>query len=228
MFILIPTLVFQLAYPLSNKRSYIKFALKILLYILLLMLWVTIIMEYWVPLVEEWGLSIKQERYLDAFYHFIRLAAPNTYSWLIMFFGTFHVYLNAFADLTGFTDKNFYEDWWNSKSLGEYWRKWNLPVHNWLTRHIYFPLIRRKYSRMIGMMVVFFFSAVMHEYILIGWIGSITMIGFNSMAFQLPFIILQDRYKKYLGGDIGNITFWFFFWVIGQPAGMVIGYLWRV
>ena len=135
MFILVPTLVFQLAYPLSNKRNYIKFVLKILFYILLQMLWVTIIMEYWMPLVQEWGLSIKQERYLDALYHFFRLAAPNTYSWLVMFYATFHVYLNAYADLTGFTDKNFYEDWWNSKSLGEYWRKWNLPVHNWLTRH---------------------------------------------------------------------------------------------
>jgi len=113
-------------------------------------------------------LSIKQERYLDALYHFFRLAAPNTYSWLVMFYATFHVYLNAYADLTGFTDKNFYEDWWNSKSLGEYWRKWNLPVHNWLTRHIYFPIIRRKLSRTIGMMVVFFFSAVMHEYIIAG------------------------------------------------------------
>lgn len=46
MFILVPTLVFQLAYPLSNKRNYIKFVLKILFYILLQMLWVTIIMEY--------------------------------------------------------------------------------------------------------------------------------------------------------------------------------------
>ena len=46
MFILIPTLVFQLAYPLSNKRNYIKFVLKIIVYILLQMLWVTIIMEY--------------------------------------------------------------------------------------------------------------------------------------------------------------------------------------
>lgn len=169
--------------------------------------------------------SFKREEYVIATSYFLRLAVPNTYSWLVMFYCIFHVYLNAFADLTGFADRNFYEDWWNSNTLGEYWRKWNMPVHNWLTRHIYFPLMRRGYSKAFGMFVVFMFSAVMHEYLLAGCIDAITMIGFNTMAFQLPFIILQEKYKKYLGGEVGNISFWIFFCVIGQPAGMVLGYV---
>lgn len=163
-----PTLNFQLAFPFSNNPSLFKFAFGIFKYLILLGLWVTIVLEYCLPLTEECVHSIKQENYYDAAYHFIRMAAPNTYAWLVLFYGTFHVYLNAFADLTGFSDKNFYEDWWNSKTFGEYWRKWNLPVHNWLTRHIYYPLIRRKYGRTLSMLIVFFFSAVMHEYIMIG------------------------------------------------------------
>jgi hypothetical protein len=34
------------------------------------------------------------------------------------------------------------QDWWNATTVGEYWRLWNQPVHKWMLRHVYFPLIR--------------------------------------------------------------------------------------
>ena len=224
-FLLIPTLNYQLQYPYTKKFSFVKYVLWLMFYLVLLSIWVTIMLEYCMPLVLQCSFHFKREEYIDFLYNFIKLSVPNTYAWLIMFYGTFHVYLNAYAELTGFADKNFYDDWWNSKTLGEYWRKWNLPVHNWLTRHIYYPMIRRKYSRNVSMLAVFFFSALMHEYLVAGCIETVTMIGFNSMAFQVPFILIQERYKKYLGGMIGNIIFWVIFCVIGQPAGMVMGYI---
>mmetsp|Transcript_39329 Transcript_39329/g.38878 ORF Transcript_39329/g.38878 Transcript_39329/m.38878 type:complete len:125 (+) Transcript_39329:464-838(+) len=123
-------------------------------------------MEYVFPLVHECSASFKKEDYVSALYYFIRLAVPNTYSWLIMFYSHFHTYFNAFADLTGFSDRCFYLDWWNSTSLSQYWRKWNLPVHNWLTRHIYLPSMRRGHSKALSMFLVFLFSAVLHEFII--------------------------------------------------------------
>mmetsp|Transcript_5303 Transcript_5303/g.4486 ORF Transcript_5303/g.4486 Transcript_5303/m.4486 type:complete len:337 (-) Transcript_5303:35-1045(-) len=225
-FLLVPTLSFQLKYPFNKHRSFLRYLLRMGEYILWTVLWLIIILEYLTPLVLECGASIKREDYRSALYYFIRLAVPNTYSWLIMFYSTFHVFLTAYANLTGFADRCFYLDWWNSKTLGEYWRKWNLPVHNWLTRHIYLPLIRRGFSKFVSMLVVFVFSAIMHEYIVFGLIGYVSGIGFNSMAMQLPFIIIQEKYKKYLGGNVGNFFFWIIFCVIGQPAGMVMGYLW--
>jgi diacylglycerol O-acyltransferase 1 len=224
-FILLPTLDFQLKYPFNPHINIPRFFLRLGEYFLCLTLWIIIILEYCTPLVAECAASFKREDYANAVYYFIRLTVPNTYAWLIMFYGTFHVWLNAFSELTGFADKNFYEDWWNSKTLGEYWRKWNLPVHNWLTRHIYFPLIRRKFSKTWAMLFVFLFSALMHEYLISGVIDKVTLIGFNTMAIQLPFIIVQEKYKKYLGGEVGNVMFWIIFCVIGQPAGMVMGYV---
>jgi hypothetical protein len=56
----------------------------------------------------------------------IRLSIPNTYIWLLMFYGMFHSYLNFFGELTKFSDRKFYLDWWNSSNFGEYWRLWNL------------------------------------------------------------------------------------------------------
>jgi hypothetical protein len=210
-FLLIPTLCFQLKYPFKENTSILKFLRRLAEYIVIMVLWCIIMVEYVTPVVLDCGKAIKQEDYYNALFHFIRLAVPNTYSWLLMFYGTFHVYLNGFAELTGFADRNFYDDWWNSTTLGEYWKKWNLPVHCWLVRHIYFPLIRRGYSRSVCMVLVFGFSAILHEYLVLGIIGYVSLIGFSSIMMQFPFILLQEKYKKALGGNVGNITFWLTF-----------------
>ena len=34
------------------------------------------------------------------------------------------------------------QEWWNATTIGEYWRLWNMPVHKWMLRHVYFPCIR--------------------------------------------------------------------------------------
>jgi diacylglycerol O-acyltransferase-1 len=54
----------------------------------------------------------------------------------------FHVWLNLMGELTGFADRSFYRAWWNASSLDQFWRLWNMPVHNFLMRTVYFPLIR--------------------------------------------------------------------------------------
>lgn len=36
------------------------------------------------------------------------------------------------------------QEWWNATTVGEYWRLWNQPVHKWMLRHVYFPLLRHK------------------------------------------------------------------------------------
>jgi D-alanyl-lipoteichoic acid acyltransferase DltB (MBOAT superfamily) len=46
----------------------------------------------------------------------------------------------------------------------EFWRKWNIPVHEWCLRHIfvdcqqYFGL-----NKSVAVLATFFFSAVAHE-----------------------------------------------------------------
>lgn len=224
MFWLIPTLWFQLKYPYYKRINIKGFIYRIIEWFIFIAIWITIISEFCFPIVLETVDWIRKEDYVEALYNFLRLSVPNTYGWLFQFYLGFHCYLNAWAELTGFSDKNFYEDWWNSKTLGEYWRKWNLPVHNWLTRHLYYPMRRRKISRGFAMAIVFAFSAIFHEYMLAGWFGVFTMLGFNSMMSQLPIIILQEKFSKYLNGQAGNVFFWIFFCVIGQPGGMVTLY----
>ena len=58
-----------------------------------------------------------------------QLALPNMYAWLCMFYCLFHLWLNILAELLRFGDREFYKDWWNASTVGEYWRLWNMPVH---------------------------------------------------------------------------------------------------
>lgn len=45
------------------------------------------------------------------------------------------------AELTFFADREFYKDWWNASTIGEYWRLWNMPVHKWMIRVVYGPVL---------------------------------------------------------------------------------------
>ena len=77
------------------------------------------------------------------FERILKLSIPGIYFWLIMFYAVFHSYLNLVAEVLRFGDRTFYRPWWNAKTIGEYWRLWNLPVYMWFKRHVYLPLITK-------------------------------------------------------------------------------------
>lgn len=76
------------------------------------------------------------------FERILKLSIPNLYVWLLSFLALFHHWLNILAEITRFGDRNFYQDWWNSAGFEEYWRKWNLPIHNFFNRHVNKPMLR--------------------------------------------------------------------------------------
>ena len=49
----------------------------------------------------------------------------------------FEIATNVYAELSGFEDRQFYQDFWNSTNFDEYSRKWNKLVHEFLYRHYY-------------------------------------------------------------------------------------------
>ena len=53
------------------------------------------------------------------------------------FFAILHSWLNAFAEMLRFADRLFYKDWWNSSSFANYYRTWNVVVHDWLYSYVY-------------------------------------------------------------------------------------------
>ncbi|TNN82219.1 Sterol O-acyltransferase 1 [Liparis tanakae] len=59
-------------------------------------------------------------------------------------------------------------DWWNSTSFANYYRTWNVVVHDWLFYYGYrdFLWLSRRKFRTAGMLSVFIVSALVHEYAL--------------------------------------------------------------
>ncbi|KAI1007767.1 hypothetical protein K3495_g465 [Podosphaera aphanis] len=145
--------------------------------------------------------------------------------WLAGFFAFFQSFLNALAEVTRFGDREFYTDWWNSPSVGIYWRTWNKPVYNFMKRHIYSPLVGRGWSPWQASLTVFLFSAFLHE-LLVG-IPTHNVIGvaFLAMASQLPLIAITaplDKMNSPSGRTIGNCIFWVSFTLIGQPLAVLL------
>jgi diacylglycerol O-acyltransferase-1 len=93
----------------------------------------------------------------------MKLSTISLVCWLAGFFALFQSFLNGLAELMRFGDREFYTDWWNSPSVGVYWRTWNKPVYQFMKRHVFSPLIGRGWSSGWASIMVFVFSGVLHE-----------------------------------------------------------------
>jgi diacylglycerol O-acyltransferase-1 len=155
--------------------------------------------------------------------YWLKLSIANIYLWLLVFYTYFHLYLNLFAELLRFGDRVFYRDWWNSGEVSAYWRLWNLPVHYWLVRHLYFPCVRRNMPKTGATFVVFFFSAVMHEILISIPFHMLRPWSFLGMMGQIPLVVFTKYlYRRFPGSSVGNILFWVTFCVIGQPMAILL------
>jgi diacylglycerol O-acyltransferase-1 len=140
-FMFAPTLCYQLSYPRTEavRKGWVLRQLGKLVVFLGLIGF--IIEQYINPTVSKSQPPLKGN-YLYAAERILKLSMPVLYVWLCMFYCLFHLWLNIVAELLRFGDREFYKDWWNAKTVEEYWRMWNMPVHKWMVRHIYFPSIR--------------------------------------------------------------------------------------
>ena len=177
----------------------------------------------------------------------MKLSTISLVIWLAGFFALFQSFLNALAEIMKFGDREFYTDWWNSPSVGVYWRTWNKPVYQFMKRHVFSPLIGRGWSSGSASIAVFVFSGVLHE-LLVG-IPTHNIIGeecylihtciylhligvaFIGMIAQLPLIAITTPLEKMQGINgriIGNCIFWVSFTLIGQPlAALLYFFAWQ-
>lgn len=158
-----PTLVYQPVYPRSSHIRW-TFVFKRLAEVagLSVFMWLASA-QYAAPVLRN---SLDKIATLDIASVIERLMKLSTISmviWLAGFFALFQSFLNALAEITRFGDREFYTDWWNSPSVGVYWRTWNKPVYHFMRRHIYSPLVGRGWSSNMASAIVFVFSGVLHE-----------------------------------------------------------------
>ena len=158
-----PTLVYQPVYPRTPQIRWL-FVLKRVAEVfgLNVFMWFASA-QYAAPVLRN---SLDKMASLDVPSILERLMKLSTISlviWLAGFFALFQSFLNALAEITRFGDRDFYGEWWNSPSLGIYWRTWNKPVYKFMKRHVYSPLVGRGWQTGPASLMVFLFSGVLHE-----------------------------------------------------------------
>ncbi|KAJ1262050.1 hypothetical protein BS78_09G077700 [Paspalum vaginatum] len=223
-FMMAPTLCYQPSYP---RTPYIRkgwLVRQIILYLIFTGLQGFIVEQYINPIVVNSQHPLKGGL-LNAVETVLKLSLPNVYMWLCMFYCLFHLWLNILAEILRFGDREFYKDWWNAKTIDEYWRKWNMPVHKWIVRHIYFPCMRNGISKEVAVFISFFVSAVLHELCVAVPCRIPKFWAFLGIMLQIPLIILTSYLKnKFNDTMVGNMIFWFFFCIYGQPMCILLYY----
>eukprot|EP01071_Lankesteria_metandrocarpae_P006847 Lankesteria_metandrocarpae@DN4503_c0_g1_i1.p1 len=236
MFMIMPTVCFQLRFPRTPRIKWVR-AIRSLGELAISVTLIKIIVEqYVVKTVENTFriINLRTMTKVQAMVVFaervLKLSVPNLIVWLLIFFSIFHHWLNFLAEVTRFADRDFYLDWWNAASFASYWRKWNIPIHNFCNRHINKPLLRTGCPRIIAGHLVFLLSAVAHEYLVVVPLG----LKWNGLVFfafllQVPLIFITEKpfFRKH--ETAGNILFWVAFCFTGQPVGVILYYfLWAL
>lgn len=249
-----PTLVYQPVYPRSPSFRW-AFFLKRTVEVagLSMFMWIASA-QYAAPVLRNSLDKIRTLQWTSIIERLMKLSTISLVIWLAGFFALFHSFLNAVAELTRFDDREFFTDWWNSPSVGTYWRTWNKPVYSFMKRHVYLPLVGRGWSAQAASAMVFLLSAVLHE-LLVG-VPTHNIIGtppfhsfrmmmldqadvdllhsgvaFAGMILQLPLIALTlplERMQGTNGKVVGNVIFWVSFCLVGQPlAALLYFFAWQ-
>jgi diacylglycerol O-acyltransferase 1 len=88
-----------------------------------------------------------------------------------------------------------------------------------------FPLIRKGFSKGMATLVVFAFSAIMHEVVISLPFRYIAFHAFFGMLAQAPLIAITKYIdRRYDNAFVGNAVFWCSFCIFGQPMGIIMYY----
>jgi diacylglycerol O-acyltransferase-1 len=225
-FLAAPTLCYQLEYPRSPFIRWRFVARRVGELVFCGGLMIFFIEQYIQPAIDSSFVHIENLNMWYLFERVLKLAVPCLCVWLLMFYALFHSYFNLIAELLRFGDRLFYKAWWNSATLEEYWKLWNLPVHSWCVRHLYAPLLRVGLSPMASLFVVFTFSAVMHEVLISIPTHAFHWYAFAAMMAQIPIIVITKLFFRSLSHSsfewLGNVFFWLSFCIFGQPICVLL------
>ncbi|KAM4124129.1 hypothetical protein ACB094_01G208900 [Castanea mollissima] len=223
-FMVAPTLCYQPSYPRTAciRKGWV--ARQLVKLIIFTGVMGFIIEQYINPIVKNSQHPLKGDL-LYAIERILKLSVPNLYVWLCMFYCLFHLWLNILAELLRFGDREFYKDWWNAKTVEEYWRMWNMPVHKWMIRHIYFPCLRNGIPKGVAVVIAFLVSAVFHELCIAVPCHIFKFWAFFGIMFQVPLVLITSYLQnKFRNSMVGNMIFWFIFCILGQPMCVLLYY----
>jgi len=208
---LLPALVYDLQFPRTNKIR-IGYLLEKIALIIGVLVFNHLISQYYIsPALlrspDEAAIEVVAE-----------LIIPFFFLMMMTFYLVFDCVCNGFAEITCFADREFYKDWWNSTTMDEFARTWNIPVHKWLLHHVCMwpstsnfhvdleSLQSYNIRKHTASIITFLVSGFLHELIMVLCFRMFTPYLFFSQLLQIPLIMLGRDLK---GTRVGNCYFWF-------------------
>ncbi|KKA27777.1 hypothetical protein TD95_004714, partial [Thielaviopsis punctulata] len=212
--IVLPTLVYELEYPRSDKINWRYVAVKFTAVFGVIFVMMLISQHFIYPVLSRAAaLKTADVPLIDRFKAWPGILGDLIFPFMLEYMLTWYLIwetiLNLLAELTYFADRSFYDAWWNSVSWDQYARDWNRPVHNFLLRHVYHSSqASMNFNRPIATLITFFLSACVHE--LVMWCLFKKLRGYllAMQMCQLPLVALSR--SRFLKGrkTLGNLIFW--------------------
>ncbi|KAE8227479.1 hypothetical protein CF319_g60 [Tilletia indica] len=199
-YLLVPTLVYELEYPRTKEIRPLYVLEKTLA------TFGTFFVIYVVT--EHWIMPFQPSDSEPLIQSFLQLALPMLINYLLIFYIMFECICNAFAELTRFADREFYQDWWNATSMDVFSRKWNKPVHSFLLRHVYASSITAGLPKQQAMFFTFLLSSLLHELVMAVVSGKIRGYLFAMQMAQMPLIFISQIPFIRRNEVLGNLIFW--------------------
>lgn len=203
-FLFVPTLVYKDEYPKKTTRSW-SFILKTSTEFVLTLFYICFIFEkFFLSPFEDY--CLRSRKWSELISQILINAIPALLIKLCAFYNLLHSWLNVFAELLHFSDREFYKDWWNSTTYAAYYKTWNTVVHDWLFTYIYKDTYEylRPGSKHFARFMVFFISAIFHEFII-----SFALKSFFPIMFVQFFIFgtLLSLVRNF--NFVGNVFLWY-------------------
>ncbi|XP_012526627.1 sterol O-acyltransferase 1 [Monomorium pharaonis] len=207
-FLFAPTLVYRDEYPRTKKIRWTVVIWKFT-EVGLAMFYLAFIFEHFVaPVSHVFG-----TQHLDWKWYIrniIEFSIPGILYFLTAQYLLLHSWMNAWAEMLRFADRLFYKDWWNSTTYHEYYRTWNLVVHDWLYTYIYKDMyeIVVPGNRLLSAAAVFLASAIGHEYMFafsLRFFYPVMFVLFGVLGFGMFFVrkIVNSNVLMWLGWSLG-------------------------
>ncbi|KAG5547163.1 hypothetical protein RHGRI_012992 [Rhododendron griersonianum] len=223
-FMVAPTLCYQTSYPRSaciRKGWVVRQVIKLVIFTGLMGF---IVEQYINPIVKNSQHPLKGNL-LYAIERVLKLSVPNLYVWLCMFYCFFHLWFvlsSLFCEMLISLKRKC--GLLSSASLSENFCLLQ-PVHKWMVRHIYFPCLRNGIPKGVAVLIAFIVSAIFHELCIAVPCHIFKFWAFFGIMVQVPLVMitsyLQDKFRNSM---VGNMIFWCFFSILGQPMCLLLYY----
>lgn len=163
-FLFAPTLIYRPCYP--KLSGGVNVSLAVMYFAEFFAFWflgLQLLTKFLMPTFRSTGLEAFKASNLTM--DFFKMGLCASVCFFGLGYGFLHSWLNGWAELMRFADRQFYREWWLSDSVSQFWRRWNFLVHLWLSEYVYSPMMKMtRGNQAISSGGVYLVSALAHEY----------------------------------------------------------------